>query len=489
MHDRVSRRPHRGALPAALLLWATAVHPLAFAPAAGGGPADQGKSAERPSILLIVTDDQGYADLSCYGSTVIDTPRIDQLAQEGRRFTDFHVSAAQCTPSRASMLTGLYPQRIGLEGVLLPRHRHGLDPRETTLPEILKSAGYRTALVGKWHLGHHPPFLPLNHGFDHFYGLPYSNDMKPAAIYRGREVVERDFAQETLTRRLTDEAIAWIESDSGAPFLLCLWHPMPHKPVAASESFRGSSGFGLYGDACRELDYHTGRLLDALERLGLDDDTLVIYTSDNGPWQPRGRPDPDHGGSARPFRGQKATSYEGGLRVPCIVRWPGRTPPATVSDTFWTSMDFLPTFAAAAGVSLPPGLRLDGNNALPLLTGQSEATTYGAFYYYHYNRLDGVRQGRWKYLLPRSNDHDHYFHYRGERADEAMRLFGPPDAVSLAESLFDLRADPSESTNLIATHPQIAERMRALIERARNDLGDERVGRPGRGRREPARLP
>lgn len=441
-------------------------------------------SSSRPNIILIVTDDQGFADASCQGSSQIQTPSLDRLAAEGVRFTDFHVTAAQCTPSRASILTGKYPQRLGLEGVILPEHSHGLDPLEPNLAKELQACGYRTALFGKWHLGHQPEFLPQQQGFETFYGLPYSHDMFPALIYRDDQVVDQAPDPRTLTRTLTDEALNWLDSTDERPFFACLWHPMPHRPALPSEEFEGSSQFGNYGDACQELDHHLGRVMTQLEESDEVDNTIIIYTSDNGPYQPRGRPDPNEGGSAFPLRGNKTTEYEGGLRVPCVVRWPDRIPGGRTSDVFWSAMDLMPTLAAAAGVAW--NHEVDGFDCRDLWSGRSTATPYEHFFYYHYNRLDGVRSGRWKLMLERRNEDDHYFHYHGPHSDEAHRLHGDPDAIGLKESLFDLAQDVSEQTNVSAAHPEVVKRLHGLLNQARNDLGDSRSGTPGAGRRPPA---
>ena len=435
----------------------------------------------RPNVILIITDDMGYGDLSCYGSEVIRTPRLDQMAREGVKFTNFHMTAAQCTPSRASILTGCYPQRVNLEGVLVPGQDKGLSTDEITVAELLKDSGYATALVGKWHLGDSDPFLPLDHGFEHYYGIPYSNNMEPFVFYKDREIVEHNYDQSTLTQRLTDHAMDWIGDNRERPFFLCLWHPMPHMPLAATKDFLGTSAFGLYGDVCQELDFHTGRLLDCLKEQGLEDDTLVVFSSDNGPWQPRSRPDPETGGSAGPYRGHKANEFEGGLRVPCIVRWPGKIPANRQSDTFWTGMDILPTLCRLAGVDVPQDRVIDGKDAIPVLTGAAQSL-YESFFYYHYNELNGVSIGEWKYMVPLSNRDEHYFHYKVDPG-EALALYGDPDAQSIPESLFNLRDEAPERVNRIGEQPEIAGRARSLMQAMREDLGDERTGTAGSGRR------
>ncbi|MBK1875512.1 sulfatase family protein [Pelagicoccus mobilis] len=439
------------------------------------------QQSNRPNIVFILTDDLGYADLSCYGSETIKTPNLDRLASEGIRFTNFHQSSAQCTPSRASILTGCYPQRVDLEGVLLPKHTKGLNPDETTVASCLKQSGYATALFGKWHLGHHLEHLPTHHGFDRFYGIPYSNNMFPRVVFSDLEIVEENFDQASLTRRFTDASIDWIEEQGDTPFFLNLWHPMPHMPLAASPEFQGTSNFGLYGDVVQELDHHVGRLLDYLEKSGKADNTLVIFSSDNGPWQPKSVPDPNEGGSAYPFRGHKANEFEGGLRVPCIARWPGKIPANACSDTFWTGMDFLQTLCQITNSTLPVDCQFDGFEASNILCGKGESP-YDFFFYYHYNQLNGVRSGDWKLMLPMTNRDEHYFYYQTDEA-EARKVIGDPEELSIPLSLFDLKNDPSETTNQIDAYPEIADRLLNAIETMRLDLGDARIDSLGSNRR------
>ncbi len=435
-----------------------------------------------PNIVLIVTDDLGYADLGCQGAKQFETPHLDRMAKEGTRYTDFHVTSAQCTPSRASILTGLYPQRLGLEGVLLPGDKHGLTPGQPSLAPLLKASGYHTALMGKWHLGHHPGHLPNDHGFDAFFGIPYSHDMAPLSLFRDRDAVAPDPDPAMLTQQITDESIQWIKQADDTPFMLCLWYPAPHVPLVASTAFRGSSSLGAYGDVVQELDHHIGRIMKTLSDSGCDENTLVLFTSDNGPFQPHGRPDPDYGGSARPLRGAKSNEYEGGLRVPCLLRWPGRVPANKVSDVFWSALDLMPTLAALAGTELLEPV--DGFDCRDLWSGESTCTPYEYFYYYHYGRLDGVRSGRWKLMCERRNQHDFHFHYHGAyaRPEEARRMHGPAEAVSIGESLFDLESDRGERRNVGDQHPLVRQRLRDLLAKARDDLGDNREGIPLRRR-------
>lgn len=437
--------------------------------------------ARKPNIVFIMTDDQGYADLSCYGSTVIKTPRIDALAKSGIRFTHFRQSAAQCTPARASVLTGCYAQRVNMEGVIFPNSKKGLHPDEITLADLLKEQGYATALIGKWHLGDATEFLPTRQGFDFYYGIPYSNNMKPYVIIRGEEVVEENYDQELITQRFTDEAIQFIDQHEDQPFLLCLWQPQPHGPVSATEKFRNKSGFGTYGASCEEIDFHTGRLLDHLKAEGLEKDTLVIYTSDNGPVNFYGHPNPEVGGSAFPLKGGKAVEYEGGFRVPFIMSWPGTLPAGKESDLALTGIDLMPMLAGLAGAKVPADHVIDGQDVWSKITDNGSLKDR-PYYYYHYNSLDGVVLGKWKLMVPRSNREDWYFYYKN-RPKEALKLFGEGDAESIPLTLYNLEDDPSETTNVLGQYPEVGSRLVKLLEKARLDLGDNRKGYKGKGRR------
>jgi arylsulfatase A-like enzyme len=338
--------------------------------------------AAAPNIVLIYTDDQGYADLGCYGSKRIKTPRIDRMAAEGVRFTDFYAAASVCTPSRAGMLTGCYPQRIGIgeippvpggkawqTRVLYPGARFGLNPDETTIAEILKARGYATAIVGKWHLGDRKPFMPLDHGFDSFFGTVYTNDTPGVGFVRDYEFLDEKADHTTFTDRFTDESLKFIRDNKDKPFFLYLAHLMPHVPLAVAERFRGKSAGGLYGDAIESIDDSTGKILDLIAELKLDDNTLVIFSSDNGPWLIKG----EHGGNATPFRGGKGGAYEGGMRVPCIMRWPQVIPAGSVCGELATQMDFLPTFAKLAGGELPKDRKIDGKDISDLMFAKEGA--------------------------------------------------------------------------------------------------------------------
>lgn len=429
----------------------------------------------QPNFVVIFTDDQGYNDLGCFGSRLIKTPRIDRMAREGMRFTDFHVSAPVCTPSRASLMTGCYAQRVGLAEVrekdrdqpsfvLFPFSTYGLNPSEITVADLLHQQGYTTACMGKWHLGHLPPFLPTRHGFDSYYGIPYSNDMKPSPILRNEEAIEEPAVQETLTERYTEEAVRFIGENRDRPFFLYLPHNMPHVPLHVSDRFRGKSAGGLYGDVVECIDWSVGRILDTLEALGLSDNTLVIFTTDNGPWLSQG----ENGGFAAPLRAGKGTTYEGGMRVPCVMRWPAAIPADTVCTEFATTMDILPTLTRLAGGEAPTDRIIDGKDILSLMKGEAGAKSpYDAFYYYYGNRLQAVRSGPWKLKLKSVLSQE-----------DIYKRFETPDAP-VAEALYNLDTDIGEQKSLLNDHPDVAERLRAIAEKARADLGDSIMGVPG----------
>lgn len=430
-----------------------------------------------PNFVVIFCDDLGYGDLGCYGSSKNRTPRIDQLAREGIQLTDFYSSSPVCTPSRASLMTGCYPRRVGMHEdftghwVLIPRSRRGLHPEETTVAEMLKARGYATACVGKWHLGDQPEHLPTAHGFDFYYGIPYSNDMQaarrgdpPLPLVRQTRVIEAPADQATLTRRYTEQVIAFIEANRDRPFFVYLPHTFPHLPLFASDEFRGKSANGRYGDAVEEIDWSTGAIMDCLARLNLAENTLVIFTSDNGS---NGR----NGGSNKPLAGAKGGTLEGGMRVPFIARWPGRIPAGTRSSELATTMDILPTFCTLAAAELP-ARKLDGFDLSPLLLGTAGAkSSYEAFYYYRRRQLQAVRMGNWKYHLPLKQTYPRW---------TSPEQTGPGQRAKLV----DLANDLEERHDVSSEHPEIVARMRRLAERAVVTLGNE--GRSGSEQR-PAR--
>ncbi|MBI2425599.1 MAG: sulfatase [Candidatus Hydrogenedentes bacterium] len=453
----------------------------ALAQAWHSGAAAQGDT-RKPNFIVIFTDDQGYNDLGCFGSPHIKTPNIDRMAAEGMKFTDFYASAPVCTPSRASLMTGCYAQRVGLAAmpnkngtleppahVLFPYSTCGINADEITVAEGLKGLGYATACVGKWHLGHLPPFLPTRHGFDHYYGIPYSNDMAPSPLMRDETVLEEPAVQAALTERYTEEAIQFISANKDRPFFLYLPHNMPHTPLHVSPQFSGKSAGGLYGDVIECIDWSVGRILDTVKGLGLDEHTVVIFTSDNGPWLVKG----EDGGFAAPLRAGKGTTYEGGMRVPCIMRWPGRIPAGSVCAEVASTIDLLPTLTKLAGGGPPEDRIIDGKDLWPLMSGEAGAVSpHEAFYYYFGQELHAVRSGPWKLKFETS--------LRGE---DIYRAAYQRDDVKIPPALYNLRTDPGEQKNLYNAHPDVVERLSALADRAREDLGDSRTGAVGKGLR------
>ena len=431
-------------------------------------------AAAAPNYVLIFCDDLGYGDLGCYGSAKNRTPRIDAMAKEGMRFTSFLSSSPVCTPSRASLLTGCYARRVGMHEdftghwVLIPRSRRGMHADEWTLPEILKAKGYATACIGKWHLGDQPPHLPTAHGFDEYYGIPYSNDMAsarrgdpPLPLVQDTKVIEAPANQATLTKRYTSEAIQFIERNKSKPFFLYLPHTFPHLPLFASKEFHGKSANGRYGDSVEEIDWSTGKILDALKQHGLDKNTLVIFTSDNGS---NGR----NGGSNAPLSGAKGGTMEGGMRVPMIARWPGRIPAGGTCNELSSTMDFLPTFAALSGGLLSAN-KIDGHDITPLLTGtKGAASPYEVFYYYRRRQLQAVRWGDWKWHLPLANTFPNW-----TTADQKGR--GRPG------KLVNLKTDLAEKVDVTAANPKVMVKMRELVAQADATLGNE--GRQGKEQR------
>ncbi|MCG8652314.1 MAG: sulfatase [Pirellulales bacterium] len=424
--------------------------------------------AQPPNFVVIFCDDLGYGDLGCYGSTKNRTPRIDSLATQGTRFTDFYSSSPVCTPSRSSLLTGCYPRRVGMHEdatghwVLIPRSRRGLHPDEWTIAEALKSSGYHTACIGKWHLGDQPEHLPTAHGFDFYFGIPYSNDMQaagrgdpPLPLVRQEQVIEAPADQSTLTQRYTEQAIKFIEQHQKQPFFLYLPHTFPHLPLFASPAFHGKSANGRYGDAVEEIDWSTGQILDCLDRLNLTDKTLVIFTSDNGS---NGR----NGGSNAPLSGAKGSTMEGGMRVPMLARLPGKIPAGGVCQQLCTTMDLLPTFCEMAGANLPK-TTIDGHDISRLLTNPEDAESpYEVFFYYRRRQLQAIRWGDWKWHLPLKQTYP-----RWSTAEVTGK--GRPG------KLVNLRSDLAEKVDLSAQHPEVLEKMRKLAQRATKTLGNEEV--------------
>ncbi len=461
---------------------------FAFGAAFACAVAAAAEPSRPPNIVIIFTDDQGYGDVGCYGAKGLTTPNLDRMAREGIRFTDFYVAQPVCSSSRTALLTGCYPNRLGIVGALGPKDRHGIHDDETTLGQLCKSRGHATAVFGKWHLGHHPQFLPLRHGFDEYLGLPYSNDMwpqhptagknfPPLPLIEGSNTIAENPDQSQLTTMYTERAVAFIDKHREQPFLLYVAHAMPHVPLYVSEKFKGKSERGLYGDVIEEIDWSVGEVLGALKRNGIDDKTLVMFTCDNGPWLVYG----NHAGTTGPLREGKQTTFEGGVRVPFIARWPGKIPPGSVCREPAMTIDIFPTIAGLIGARLPER-KIDGLDIWPLLAAQPGAKSpHEALYFYWLNRLDAVRSGRWKLHFP----HD-YGHPDPPGGDARP---GTVTTQKIGLSLFDLEADISETTNVADQHPEIVARLVNLAEVARDDLGDSATKRQGKGVREPGRLP
>jgi len=444
----------------------------------------------KPNIVIIFTDDQGYGDLSCYGATEFETPHLDGLAQNGVRFTNFHVSTAVCSASRASLLTGCYNQRIGIRGAFMPWDSLvGLNPDEVTIAELLKQQEYNTSMVGKWHLGHNKAFLPLQHGFDEYCGIPYSNDMWPID-YDGISVHEKDSVakpwklkypnlpliegnekiaefltlkeQDNITTLYTEKAVDYIhrQKDAG-PFFLYLAHSMPHAPIASSDTFRGKSKQGLYGDVMMEIDWSVGEVMKALKEIGAEDNTLVIFTSDNGPWMCFG----NHAGSAGPLREGKGSMWEGGIRVPCIMHWPHQTAKGLVTDKLATTMDILPTIAEITGAPLPEK-KIDGVNILSIMQGKDE-TPRDEFWSYRGGELVAVTKGDWKLYFP------HEYRSYSQHPPGKDGYPGWTKQMPCGLELYNLKEDIGETTNVIDQHPELVKRLSLVANRARYELGDK----------------
>lgn len=452
-------------------------------------------AARQPNLVIIFMDDMGYADVSCFGAQGYTTPNIDKLAAEGRKFTNFHVAQPVCSASRCALLTGCYPNRVGIHGALGPSAKHGLSADETTLAEIVKQKGYATAAVGKWHLGSLPQFLPVKHGFDTYYGLPYSNDMwpfhpqaKPGAypklpLIENDQVIDADVTPEDQTHLTTDyttRSVQFIEKNKDQPFFLYLAHSMVHVPLYVSDKFAGKSGKGIFADVMLEVDWSVGQIMDTLKKNGLEDNTWVIFTSDNGPWLSYG----DHGGSAGPLREGKGTCWEGGTRVTGIMKWPGKIPAGTTTDAMMMTIDVLPTVAHVIDAKLPEHT-IDGLNCWPLVTGEPGAKNPHYFYafYYQQNELQALSSGdgRWKLQLPHG--------YRSLPEGQPKATGGKPvnyvnKKINQPE-LYDLYTDISESKDLAAQNPDEVAKLMRHAESMRLELGDSLMKLPkGSGTRE-----
>lgn len=443
--------------------------------------ADAPKSSP-PDIVIILADDLGYGDLGCYGHPRFKTPAIDRLAAEGARLLQFNTPTAFCAPTRASLMTGRYPFRCGMTQNPAPDGGPAADalalPKsEVTLAQVLRAAGYATGMVGKWHLGHQPGSLPTQRGFDEYYGIPYSNDMRPVQVLEGTQVAEYPVVQATLTQRYTERAVRFIERNKARPFFLYFAHAMPHKPLAPSEQHYQKSGAGLYGDVMAELDASVGAVLQALQKAGVEDRTLVFFTSDNGPW---------FGGSSGGLRGMKGSTFEGGFRVPLIARWPGQIPAGHISSQPAVMMDLFATILKAAGAAMPDDRVLDGRDLMPLLTGAA-VSPHEAIFGHRGPRLASVRDARWKlHVLPAAEmklKPGPDGRWLDPRAPDGVTILAPYEQYNLesypglstgdapaAMQLYDLQTDPAEQHDVAAEHPDEVRRLKAIFDATNKDV-------------------
>jgi arylsulfatase len=428
-----------------------------------------------PNIIFILTDDLGFEDLSSYGSKLINTPYLDKLAKEGALLNSYYSTQAVCSASRASILTGSYPNRIGFSGALGPNSKKGINPNELLISEMLKINGYKTAIYGKWHLGDNKKFLPTRHGFDDFYGILYSNDMWPfhaeypdsypdLMLYEKEEPIKILEDQSNLTKELTLKSVEFINKNKENPFFLYLAHPQPHVPLFASSDFKGKSKNGLYTDVIQEIDYSVGLIMKALKDNNLEDNTIVVFTSDNGPWLSYG----EHAGSTGVYREGKGTTWEGGQRVPCIVWYPNEIKPNTVISTPLMGIDWLPTFASVTNSSLSEN-KIDGKNIWEVLINKTKNSPHEAlFFYYHVNSLHAVRYGDWKMYFP------HRYRTLNGRKGRNDGIPIKYEYVDLEQKeLYDLAKDPSETKNLYQEFPEIAKKIEKLADIKRNEIGDD----------------
>lgn len=445
-----------------------------------------------PNIIIILADDLGYGELGCYGHPKFKTPNLDALAKKGAKLNHLTTPMGFCAPTRAALITGRYPLRNGLWKNPLPAEDPaggnaqsdaiGLALSELTLAQLCRAAGYHTGLIGKWHLGHQKQFLPLQRGFDEYFGIPYSNDMHKVKLLEGNKVVEYPVVQATLTKRYTDKALEFLQRFKGGPFLLMLWHAMPHKPLACSEDYYGKSGAGLYGDVMMEMDWSVGQIIARLRELEIDDNTLVIFTSDNGPW---------YGGSTGGLRGMKGTNWEGGCRVPCIACWPGHIPAGHTSNEPATTCDLFTTALTAAKIGLPKNRTIDGKDLWPLFTDPKAKSPHAGVFTFRGDKLCSVRHGQWKlYLMPpaakgkqkvwkptdewidprRPNGVTILAPYEQAHPSQFPGLLSGDEVTKMG--LFDLHADPGEQRNVIAMHPQVVQQLQALAAVWEKTLGN-----------------
>jgi arylsulfatase A-like enzyme len=467
---------------------------LPFSADTATAAAEAGRKAGRPNIVIIYIDDMGYADIGPFGAKGYATPNLDRMAREGMKFTSFYSAQAVCSASRTALLTGCYPNRLGIGGALGPHSKVGISSKEMTIAQVCKQRGYATAIFGKWHLGDARQFLPLQHGFDEYFGLPYSNDMTPhrypgetrdymkLPLINQNTVVNPDVgdaAQDQLTTWYTEHAVSFIHRHKGEPFFFYVPHAMVHVPLHVSDKFRGKTTRGLFGDVVEELDWSVGQILAALKEDGLDERTLVMFCSDNGPWLCFG----EHAGSAYPLREGKGTSWDGGVREPTLMRWPGHIPAGRVCDAPLMTIDMLPTIAHLTGAKLPPN-KIDGLDITDVLTGKTEQSPHDVLYfYYHQNDLESLRSGKWKLEMARN-----YQSLNGRPGGKNGRPAKYESLKIPQPELFDLNADPGEQHDVTADHPDVVKNLLAGADRMRVELGDGLTKQKGTARREPGRV-
>ncbi len=451
----------------------------------GCKPDNAKQTPTKPNVIVVFIDDEGYGDVGCFGATGFQTPNIDAMANKGMRFTNFYSAQPVCTASRAGLMTGCYPNRIGISGALFPHDTVGLNTKEYTMAEMFHDQGYATACVGKWHLGWQKEFLPLQHGFDEFLGLPYSNDMwphsnvtgekKPKSRFPALRLIEGNETKDTiasladqdkLTTLYTEKAVDFINKNADKPFFLYAAHTMAHIPLGVSDKFKGKSEQGLYGDVMMEVDWSVGEIMKAVEDNNLTDNTIIIFTTDNGPWLNFG----NHAGSAGGLREGKTTSWEGGQRVPFVVKWPNNVPEGKVCNKLACAVDLMPTLASIVGGELSEN-KIDGVDISPLFKGNFEETPRETIlYYYGKNNLNAVRKGAWKLVLPHT--YGSYNTTPGNDGHNGKRI----KTVVQQPELYDMRRDPGEQFNVIENHPDKVVELMKVVEKAREELGDLNIG-------------
>jgi len=463
---------------------------LALAALTTGLEAQSAKAPKLPNFVVIYLDDMGYGDLTLTGATGYQTPNLDQMARKGIFFSHYYSPQAVCSASRAGLLTGCYPNRIGLSGALDHKSKIGISDREETIAQVLKKKGYSTAAFGKWHVGCQTQFLPIHKGFDEFFGIPYSHDMwpghptaknyyPPLPLIEGDSVIQTNPDFSEFTTEFTEKTVSFIKRHRSGPFFVYLAHPLPHVPLAVSSKFKGKSVQGMYGDVMMEIDWSVGQIMQTLKKLKLEENTLVVFTSDNGPWLNYG----NHSGSAGGLREGKGTSFEGGQRVPCLMYWKGTIPEGVVCNKMISGIDILPTLAAISGAPLPPN-KIDGVNILPLMKGDFTANPRKNFYYYYRrNNLEAVSNGNWKLVFPHPGRTYHGF----KPGKDGMP--GPGNENFKFEGgLYDLRRDPGEQYNVMEYYPEVVTELEKIAKEAREDLGDDLTGVPGKNRRQPGEV-